>query len=189
MVFSAGEENCLPETTMKDLGKYVAELRKKRRLTLRRVEELTGIPNAYLSQLETGRKTYLPPARLMFKLAECLGVTTEELLTKAGYLNQTPVKESLEKKVERAFRHVVTDPRFRYGENVDRDYDFAVKRFVVELYERATRRRLIDESDADYQTSQPASQPAMQVTSSLPEVTTGDQERKTFIRNVRKREL
>ncbi len=127
----------------------MTESRRKRHLTLRRVEELTGIPNAYFSQLETGRKTHLPPAQLLFKLAECLGVMPEEFLVKARYLNQTPLEESMDKKVERAFRHAVTDPRFRYGANLYQDYDFDIKRIVVELYEKAMRRVLIKESESD----------------------------------------
>ena len=46
-------------------------LRKKRKLTLRDVENLTGISNAYLSQLETGKITN-PGYDIVRKLIGCL---------------------------------------------------------------------------------------------------------------------
>ncbi len=110
---------------------------------MRKMEDLTGIPNAYLSQLETGQKKYLPSPPLLSKLSECLGVTTNDLLVKAGYLKQSAMKESLEKQVDRAFRHAVSDPQFRYGAALKHKYDFNIQRFVVELYEKATGRSIL----------------------------------------------
>lgn len=136
---------------IENLGKYVAELRVQRGLTLRKIEDLTGIPNAYLSQLETGQKKYLPPPPLLSKLSECLGVSTNDLLAKAGYLKQSAVRESLEKQVDKAFRHAVSDPQFRYGAALKHKYDFNIQRFVVELYEKATSRSILkDASSAEH---------------------------------------
>jgi len=129
---------------IKDLSEYVAALRGQRGLTLRQIEELTGIPNAYLSQLETGQKKYLPPPTLLWKLSECLGVSTNDLLAKAGYLKQSVAGESPDKQIDKAFRHAVSDPQFRYGAALKMKYDFNIKRFVVELYEKATGRRILE---------------------------------------------
>jgi transcriptional regulator with XRE-family HTH domain len=131
---------------IKDLGEYVAALRGQRGLSLRKIEELTGIPNAYLSQLETGQKKYLPSPTLLSKLSECLGVSTNDLLAKAGYLKQSVAGESLEKQIDKAFRHAVSDPQFRYGAALKMKYDFNIKRFVVELYEKATGRRILNDT-------------------------------------------
>jgi transcriptional regulator with XRE-family HTH domain len=136
---------------IENLGKYIAELRVQRGLTLRKMEDLTGIPNAYLSQLETGQKKYLPSPPLLSKLSECLGVSNNDLLAKAGYLKQSAMKESLEKQVDKAFRHAVSDPQFRYGAALKNKYDFNIKRFVVELYEKATARSILkDASSAEH---------------------------------------
>jgi hypothetical protein len=116
------------------------------------MEDLTGIPNAYLSQLETGQKKYLPPPPLLSKLSECLGVSTNDLLVKAGYLKQSAMKESLEKQVDKAFRHAVIDPQFRYGAALRTKYDFNIKRFVVELYEKATGRSILKDTSSDERT-------------------------------------
>ena len=129
---------------IKDLGQYVAALRVQRGLTLRKIEELTGIPNAYLSQLETGQKKFLPPPTLLSKLSECLGVSTNDLLAKAGYLKQSIVRDSLDQQIDKAFRHAVSDPQFRYGAMLKSKYDFNIKRFVVELYEKATGRSILE---------------------------------------------
>jgi transcriptional regulator with XRE-family HTH domain len=129
---------------MKELAGYLAMLRKKRGLTLRDVEQHTGISNAYLSLLETGRKKYLPAPRILANLADCYGTTKEEMLAKAGYLNRPSVIESLEKRIDKAFRFACSDPRFIYGQRVRKRYDLDIKRFVVELYQKATGQIIAD---------------------------------------------
>ena len=68
-------------------GHYLRELRKQHGLTLREIEERTTISNSYLSQLENG---YIdqPSPRNLQRLAEVYGVSYENLMTQAGYLNQ-----------------------------------------------------------------------------------------------------
>lgn len=123
---------------MENLGKYIAEIRVQRGLTLRKIEELTGIPNTFVSQLETGQKKYLPSPPVLSKLADCLGVSPDDLLIKAGYLEPPNADEPIEKQVDRAFRHAVSDPHLRYGDalKASSKYDFEIKRFIVELYEK-----------------------------------------------------
>ena len=66
------------------LGKYLKDKRAQKRFTLRRVEEQTGIKNAYLSQLENG-KIENPSPRYLHKLAGIYGVPYAMLLEMAGY--------------------------------------------------------------------------------------------------------
>ncbi len=68
-------------------GHYLRELRKQHGLTLREIEERTTISNSYLSQLENG---YIdqPSPRNLQRLAVVYGVSYENLMTQAGYLNQ-----------------------------------------------------------------------------------------------------
>lgn len=55
--------------------------------SLREVEKHTGVSNAYLSQLETG-KIANPSPEILFKLAEYYRVPYPSLMEAAGYLRQ-----------------------------------------------------------------------------------------------------
>jgi transcriptional regulator with XRE-family HTH domain len=67
------------------LGAYLRQLRRERKLTLRDVEEATGrnVSNAYLSQVENGRK---PSPDVLDSLASAYGVDYVDLMRRAGYL-------------------------------------------------------------------------------------------------------
>jgi len=67
-----------------NLGKYLREKRKQKKMTLRQVEEATGIQNAYLSQLENG-KIANPSPKYLHKIAGVFGVPYGMLLEMAGY--------------------------------------------------------------------------------------------------------
>jgi len=58
--------------------------RSKMNISLRSVESLTGISNAYLSQLETA-KIKTPAPQNLYKLAEVYGVPYILLMELAGY--------------------------------------------------------------------------------------------------------
>lgn len=73
----------MAETT-NTLGSFLASARGKLGLTLRAVEEGTGISNAYLSQLEHG-KIKTPAPQNLYKLAETYRVPYELLMELAGY--------------------------------------------------------------------------------------------------------
>lgn len=69
---------------MPNYGEFLKVARKAKRLTLREVEELTGISNAYLSQLESGKVKQPSPINLN-KLGEAYDIPYEVLMEKAGY--------------------------------------------------------------------------------------------------------
>lgn len=66
------------------LGPFLLATRKAKKKSLREVEADTGISNAYLSQLETGKIREPSPANL-HKLAELYRVSYPLLLELAGY--------------------------------------------------------------------------------------------------------
>jgi len=66
------------------LGTYLKTVRKQKSLTLRTVEDKTGVSNAYLSQLENN-KIVNPSPTILHKLAECYGVSYEHLMKLTGY--------------------------------------------------------------------------------------------------------
>src|SRR5438132_1436564 len=69
---------------MSRLGKELKRLRQHHKLSLRVVQDRTGISNAYISQLETGQaKSPTPP--ILQKLAGLYETSYEELLALAGY--------------------------------------------------------------------------------------------------------
>jgi transcriptional regulator with XRE-family HTH domain len=73
------------------LGKYLADLRGARGMTLRAVEEATNreISNAYLSQIETG-KIAKPSPNILYTLANLYKANYQELMERAGYVVPKP---------------------------------------------------------------------------------------------------
>jgi transcriptional regulator with XRE-family HTH domain len=69
---------------MKALGELLADARKRRKLTLRAVQDAVGISNAYLSQLETG-KVRSPSPVVLHKLSELYGLSYATVMQEAGY--------------------------------------------------------------------------------------------------------
>ena len=74
---------------MQDLGGLLSETRSQKGFTLRQVEEATGVSNAYLSQLETG-KIKKPSANVLYKLASFYGLVMEVVFYHAGMINEKP---------------------------------------------------------------------------------------------------
>lgn len=83
------------KNTTEKLGTFLASARNKLELTLRAVEEETGISNAYLSQLEHG-KIKTPAPQNLYKLAELYRVPYELLMELAGF--PVPKAQSAESK-------------------------------------------------------------------------------------------
>ena len=81
------------------LGAFLKNARSSKELTLRAVEEATGISNAYLSQLEGG-KIQKPSPAVLYKLCELYGASYTTTLEYAGH----PVpRESLASSARSAF--------------------------------------------------------------------------------------
>jgi transcriptional regulator with XRE-family HTH domain len=80
---------------MKSLGETLKESRELMKLTLRQIEEATGISNAYLSQLEND-KIKKPSASVLYKLASIYNVQLDTLLGAAGIIEKhTPTQSKL----------------------------------------------------------------------------------------------
>ena len=131
------------ETERRDenIGQMLKRLRGD--MSLRGVQRLSGISNAYLSQIEKGMRH--PGPKLLRRLAALYGVGVQELLRKAGYLDregeELEVDETAE--VERAYQYVLSDPVFRVGTRPRGPLSIESKRFIVELYERYSGKRLL----------------------------------------------
>lgn len=120
-------------------GIFLKKLREKKEVSLKKVEEDTKIPNAYLSLLETGKRRKIPDSERLRILADYYNVSVKELLTKAGYFDQQEIGETYEQKLKKAFLHIISDPKFKYGIILNaRKYDLDSKKFIIEMYEKLT---------------------------------------------------
>lgn len=122
-----------------EIGPLLRRLRGE--LSLRDITRLTGISSSYLSQLERGDRR--PGRSVLKRLADTYNVDLSELLKRAGYgpMPDPNSNESLE--VERAYRYVLEDPVFRVGTRPDGPLSLSAKRFIVEMYEKFTDRKLL----------------------------------------------
>jgi transcriptional regulator with XRE-family HTH domain len=73
------------EQRLHDLGAYIRDRRRDARLSLRRLGELAGVSNPYLSQIERGLRK--PSADILQQLARALHVSAETLYVQAGILD------------------------------------------------------------------------------------------------------
>ena len=69
---------------MHDLGGFIRDQRRMARLSLRKLSELAGISNPYLSQIERGLRK--PSAEILQAIARALRISAETLYVRAGIL-------------------------------------------------------------------------------------------------------
>jgi transcriptional regulator with XRE-family HTH domain len=69
---------------LSDLGGFIRDQRNSARLSLRRLSELAGISNPYLSQIERGLRR--PSAEILQQIAKALRISAETLYVQAGIL-------------------------------------------------------------------------------------------------------
>jgi transcriptional regulator with XRE-family HTH domain len=85
----------------RELGEYIREERAGARLSLRRLSDLAGISNPYLSQIERGLRK--PSAEILQQIAKALRISAETLYVRAGILDERYVEGDLVK-------HILRDP-------------------------------------------------------------------------------
>lgn len=90
----------LPERLV-ELGSFIREQRSSARLSLRRLSELAGISNPYLSQIERGLRR--PSAEILQQIAKALRISAETLYVQAGILERPDGDTDLS-------RHIFADP-------------------------------------------------------------------------------
>jgi transcriptional regulator with XRE-family HTH domain len=74
------------ETRLHDLGEFIRDQRRNARLSLRKLSELAGISNPYLSQIERGLRK--PSAEILQGIARGLRISAETLYVRAGILDE-----------------------------------------------------------------------------------------------------
>ena len=76
------------EARLHDLGGFIRDQRRNARLSLRKLSELAGISNPYLSQIERGLRK--PSAEILQSIARGLRISAETLYVRAGILDAAP---------------------------------------------------------------------------------------------------
>ena len=73
------------EERLVELGKFIQDQRRRTHLSIRRLADLSGISNPYLSQIERGLRK--PSAEILQQLAKALSISAETLYVRAGILD------------------------------------------------------------------------------------------------------
>lgn len=69
-----------------DLGGFIRERRSAAQMSLRKLAQLAGVSNPYLSQIERGLRR--PSAEILNGIAKALRISAETLYVKAGILDE-----------------------------------------------------------------------------------------------------
>jgi transcriptional regulator with XRE-family HTH domain len=82
------------EDRLEDLGHFIREQRQLGRMSLRKLSEVAGISNPYLSQIERGLRK--PSAEILQQIAKALRISAETLYVRAGILEERPGSDDVE---------------------------------------------------------------------------------------------
>jgi len=88
------------ESRWRDLGDFIREQRRVGQLSLRRLSEMAGVSNPYLSQIERGLRK--PSADILRQIARALSISSEELYVRAGILEERPGHPDLVTEIRRS---------------------------------------------------------------------------------------
>jgi transcriptional regulator with XRE-family HTH domain len=77
----------------RDLGEFIRQQRGTARMSLRRMSEIAGISNPYLSQIERGLRK--PSAEILRQIAKALRIQAETLYVRAGILEERDPSDDL----------------------------------------------------------------------------------------------
>lgn len=104
-----------------ELSDTLRRLREAKGFSLRQVEKKSGISNAYLSQIETG-KIKEPSPHILHKLSEVYDTSYNDLMKLAGYIE--------EKKGERVSKKIMSDVAFKVMSELTDEEKDAVLEYI-----------------------------------------------------------
>jgi transcriptional regulator with XRE-family HTH domain len=82
---------------LRDLGSFIRQQRSTAHLSLRRLSELAGVSNPYLSQIERGLRR--PSAEILQQIARALRISAETLYVEAGILDPPSATSDLARQI------------------------------------------------------------------------------------------
>jgi transcriptional regulator with XRE-family HTH domain len=121
------------ESRLRDLGEFIRDQRRNARLSLRKLSELAGISNPYLSQIERGLRK--PSAEILQAIARALQISSETLYVRAGILEERNDNQDLVADIHR-----------------DKTLSERQKQALVEIY-RSFQRERVEERAQEHDTS------------------------------------
>jgi len=71
-----------------DVGEFIRTQREVARMSVRRLAEVAGVSNPYLSQIERGLRR--PSAEILQQIAKALQISAETLYERAGFMDADP---------------------------------------------------------------------------------------------------
>lgn len=80
-----------------NIGDYIKSVRKEKKITSRKLAELSQVSQAYISQLETGKHSS-PSPEVLEKIATALDIPHFDLMKEAGYLKEDEIDVLLTKR-------------------------------------------------------------------------------------------
>jgi HTH-type transcriptional regulator, competence development regulator len=102
-----------------DLATTLTQLRKRSGLSLRGLEDASGVDRSTISRIENGEYQQPSPSNLT-KLAAGLGVDASKLLTAAGYTaSQADALPSMRVYLRTKYGHLTADERERLADMLD----------------------------------------------------------------------
>jgi transcriptional regulator with XRE-family HTH domain len=81
------------KTKVRDVGNFIREQRRQTGVSLRKLAQLAGVSNPYLSQIERGLRR--PSAEILSGIAKALRISAETLYVQAGILDDRKDREDL----------------------------------------------------------------------------------------------
>lgn len=78
---------------VQDVGNFIREQRRSAQMSLRKLAQLAGVSNPYLSQIERGLRR--PSAEILSAIAKGLRISAETLYVQAGILDDRKGSEDL----------------------------------------------------------------------------------------------
>lgn len=90
-----------------ELGTYIRSQREGARLSMRKLANMAGVSNPYLSQIERGLRN--PSAEILQGIARALEISSETLYVRAGLLDEVEPSVGVEEAIRRAVE--LTDPQ------------------------------------------------------------------------------
>jgi len=75
-----------------DVGDFIRGQREVASMSVRRLAELAGVSNPYLSQIERGLRK--PSAEILQQIAKALQISAETLYVRAGFMSDEPRVEN-----------------------------------------------------------------------------------------------
>lgn len=123
---------------MSRLGEFLKDRRNNLKLSLREIEKISGVSNAYLSMIESGSRSE-PHPRILAKLAKAYEVDLATLMRLSGYVDGKEEDEELTE-IEKLYKEATADPAFSTGFRMRGKVDDNTKKFIAEMYKELKRK-------------------------------------------------